>query len=51
MINLKIHKDTFVIDGLKNYKYSKKYFNNQFKVYFFGYFRNSIDHIDEIILN
>ena len=51
MINLKIHKDTFVIDGLKNYKYSKKYFNNQFKVYFFGYFRNSMNHIDEIILN
>ena len=51
MINLNIHKDTFVIDGLKNYKYSKKYFNNQYKVYFFGYFRNSINHIDEIILN
>ena len=51
MINLKIDKGNFSIQGLKKYKYKKNYFNNRYTVYYFGYFRNPIDEIDKIILN
>lgn len=51
MIEFKINKKNFLISGLENYRYKRNFFNKDYTLYFFGYFRTAIKDIEDIIHN